>query len=124
MDLERATGRVFQLSVGLMAAGAIGYFLARGWRGGSGFLLGSAIAYLNFRWMRRLVDALGDSAPKKKPKSWMAVLLGLRYLLLGLIAYAILRFSEISLTATLAGLFVPAAAVILEILIELIFART
>jgi len=124
MDLERATGRIFQISAGMIALGCVGYFFARGWRGGSGFLLGSAIAYLNFRWMRRLVDALGEGSQRKKPKLWMAVLLGLRYLLLGLIAYAILRFSEISLTATLAGLFVPAAAVILEILIELIFART
>ena len=45
-------------------------------------------------------------------------------LLLGLAAYAILRFSEISLTACLVGLFVPTAAVILEILIELIYAGT
>ncbi len=54
----------------------------------------------------------------------MAVFLGLRYLLLGLAAYAILKFSEISLTAALVGLFVPAGAVILEILIELIYVRT
>jgi len=45
-------------------------------------------------------------------------------LLLGLGAYAILKFSEISLTAALVGLFVSTAAVILEILIELIYART
>ena len=44
--------------------------------------------------------------------------------LLGLGAYAIVRFSEISLTAALVGLFAPAAAVILEILVELIYART
>ena len=50
--------------------------------------------------------------------------LGLRYLLLGLGAYVILKFSEISLTAVLVGLFVSTAAVILEILIELIYAGT
>ena len=49
---------------------------------------------------------------------------GLRYFLLGLGAYAIVKFSEISLTAALVGLFAPAAAVILEILIELIYAGT
>src|SRR5262245_51297247 len=124
MDLERATGRIFIVSAGMIGVGAAAYFIARGWRGAAGFLLGGGIAYLNFRWMRRLVDSLGEGGKRKKPKPWMAVLLGLRYLLLGLIAYAILRFSEISLTATLAGLFVPAAAVILEILIELIYART
>lgn len=123
MDLERASGRIVQLSVGVSLAGALVYFIARGWRGGAGFLLGAAIAYVNFRWLRRMVDSLGENAPRKRP-AWMAVLLGLRYLLFGLIAYAILRFSEISVTATLAGLFAPAAAVILEILIELIYART
>ena len=50
--------------------------------------------------------------------------LRVRYLLLGLGAYAIVRFSEISLTAALVGLFVSTAAVILEILIELIYVRT
>jgi hypothetical protein len=54
----------------------------------------------------------------------VAVILGLRYLLLGLGAYAILKFSEISLMAALVGLFVSTGAVILEILIELIYART
>ena len=42
-------------------------------------------------------------------------------LLLGLGAYAILKFSEISLKAALVGLFVPTGAVMLEILIELIY---
>src|SRR5947208_311422 len=109
MDLERATRRIFRLSAAMIAIGSVGYFVASGWRGGAGFLLGGGIAFLNFRWMRRLVDSLGEGAQRKKPRPWMAVLLGLRYLILGLIAYAILRFSEISLTATLAGLFVPAA---------------
>jgi hypothetical protein len=124
MDLERAVGRIFKLSLALSSAGAVAYFVLRGWRGGLGFLLGSAIAYLNFRWLRRTVDALGEGAKGKRPRTGMAILLGLRYLLLGLGAYAILRFSEISVTATMAGLFVPTAAVILEILFELIYAGT
>jgi hypothetical protein len=70
------------------------------------------------------VNALGDTAGGKPPRASVAVILGLRYLLLGLGAYAILKFSEISLTAALVGLFVSTGAVILEILIELIYART
>src|SRR5262249_24046705 len=99
-------------------------FTVAGWRGGSGFLLGALISYLNFHWLKRTVYALGEVASGKPPRARMAVFLGLRYLLLGLAAYGILKLSEISLTALLAGLFVPAAAVILEILIELIYART
>ena len=47
-------------------------------------------------------------------------MLGLRYVLLAAAGYVILRFSEISLTAALVGLFVSAAAVIIEILYQLI----
>ena len=124
MDPERAVGRIFRVTVGLTAAGAAVYFAIAGWRGGLGFLLGSLIALANLRWLKRTVYALGEAAGGKPPRARVAVFLGLRYLLLGLGAYAILRFSEISLTACLVGLFVPTAAVILEILIELIYART
>jgi hypothetical protein len=121
MDPERAVARIFRVMLVLTAAGAAAYFALGGWRSGLGFLLGAAIALANFRWLKRTVYALGEVAGGKPPRARVAVFLGLRYLLLGLTAYAILRFSEISLTACLVGLFAPTAAVILEILIELIY---
>jgi hypothetical protein len=121
MDPERALARIFRVTLALTAAGAAAYFALGGWRSGLGFLLGAAIALANFRWLKRTVYALGEVAGGKPPRARVAVFLGLRYLLLGLTAYAILRFSEISLTACLVGLFAPTAAVILEILIELIY---
>jgi hypothetical protein len=124
MDPERAVGRIFRVTMALSAAGGAVYFASGGWRAGFGYLLGSLIALANLRWLKRTVYALGEAAGGKPPSSRVAVFLGLRYLLLGLGAYAILRFSEISLTACLVGLFVPTAAVILEILIELIYAGT
>jgi len=119
MDLERAYKRIIQFTLILTVAGAAVYFVWKGWRGGLGFLLGGGIAYLNFYWLKRTVFALGDASGGKPPKARVAVVLGLRYLLLGLAAYAILRFSEISVAAFVVGLFAPTAAVILEILIEL-----
>ncbi len=124
MDLERAVGRILRLTLILTVGGAAVYLVIAGWRGGCGFLLGGLVSWLNFHWLKKTVYALGEAAAGKPPRARLAVLLGLRYLLLGLGAYAILRFSEISLTAALVGLFVPTAAVILEILIELIYART
>src|SRR5579872_2620375 len=121
MDLERALRRVSRLAAALTGLGAAVYFVFGGWRGGCGFLLGGLIAHLNFRWVRRTVYALGEVSTGKPPRAGLAVFLGLRYLLLGAAAYAILKFSEISLSAALAGLFAPAAAVILEILIELVY---
>ena len=81
-------------------------------------------SYVSFLWMKRTVYALGETSGAKPPRASIAVFFGLRYFLLGLGAYAIVKFSEISLTAALVGLFAPAAAVMLEILIELIYAGT
>jgi hypothetical protein len=124
MDLERAVERISWLTVALIASGTAISLGIAGWRGGCGFLLGGAASYLSFRALKRTVDSLGPAAGEKPPRASVAVLLGLRYLLFGLGAYAIVRFSEISLTAALVGLFASAAAVILEILVELIYART
>ena len=96
MDLDRAVGRIFRLTLALTAIGAAVYFLLDGWRGGLGFLLGGTASYVNFRWLKRTVYALGEASGGKPPRARVAVLLGLRYLLLGGAAYAILRFSEIS----------------------------
>jgi len=124
MNLDRAAGRILRLTLALIVLGAAVYFVKAGWRGGCGFLIGGLISYLNFRWIKRTVYELGEAAGGKPPRTSVAVFLGLRYLLMGVGAYAILKFSEISLIAALVGLFVPTAAVILEILIELIYART
>jgi ATP synthase I chain len=124
MDLDRAVRRMFRVTLALTVSGSAVYFVTSGWRSGFGFLLGGLISYFNFRWLKRTVYALGEVAGGKPPHASVAVFLGLRYLLLGLGAYAILKFSEISLTAVLVGLFAPTAAVILEILIELIYAGT
>ena len=121
MDLDLAVERIVRITVAIGVTGAAIYFALDGWRGGCGFLLGAVLSYLNFRWLKRTVSALGQTAKGKPPRAWVAVLSGLRYLLLGLGAYVIVRFSEIRLTAFLAGLFAPAAAVILEILFELTY---
>jgi hypothetical protein len=78
------------------------------------------ISWLNFRWLRLLAGALGS---RKRLARGRAIVLGSRYLLLGGGAYVILRFSSISLPGVLTGLFVSAAAVIAEILFELVYGQ-
>ena len=117
---ERALARVGRLIVIWGTAGVVAAAVWRGWRSGAGFAVGAAAGWLSFRWLERVVEHLGEKRPARKR---VAVLAGLRYLLLGGGAYAILHFSSLSLPAALAGLFVPAAAVISEILIELAYAR-
>src|ERR1700733_12946771 len=99
MDLERVYGRIIRFTLILAAVGAAIYFALGGWRSSVGYLLGGVIAFLNFYWLKRTVFVLGEASQGKPPRAKMAVVLGLRYLLLGIVAYTILRFSEISVTA-------------------------
>jgi len=117
--LDRALGRIHILIVSLSIGGLAAAATYGGWKWACGFLLGSGASWLNFRWLKKLVDALGQQPQGKRLKNRTAVLLGLRYLILAAAGYGILNFSEISLTAALVGLFVSAAAVILEILFQL-----
>lgn len=117
---DLAVARIVRVIGILAGAGTLIILLWRGWQWAAGFALGAAISWVNFRWLKRITDAIGG-AGQARPQS--AVILGLRYLLLGGGAYVILRYSSISLPAALLGLFVSVAAVIFEILIELVYAR-
>lgn len=99
---------------GVAAAGSL-----EGWPGAVGFALGSGLSWLNFHWIRRLVESLGAAA-KPKRAAGFAVVLGLRYALLGGIGYVMLKFFGVSLLAVLAGLLAVVAAVILEAVYQLI----
>jgi hypothetical protein len=120
----RALARIHLWIAFLTGSGAIAAGIYGGWRWTVGFLLGAAASWINFRWIRQLVNSLGDVPAAARPRKRVAVILGLRYLLLGVAAYAILNFTALSLAAAFFGLFVPVAAVILEILFELVYAGT
>jgi hypothetical protein len=117
--LARAVDRIWKGIALLGAGGTLALLAWRGWKWSLGFALGSAVSALNFHWLKRIATSLGDS--RAKPR--VAVLLGLRYLLLGGCSYVILKYSEISLAALFWGLFVAVAAVILEIVFELVYAQ-
>lgn len=118
--LERSIARMVRIMAIASVAGSVVLLAWSGWRWGLGFALGALASWLNFRWLKKLVDSLRDAAEGRKPNPRAAVILGLRFLLLGAAGYAILNYSEISLTAALVGLFVSAAAAIVEILYQLI----
>jgi hypothetical protein len=120
---ESALRRISHATVALAAAGCLVCLFLRGWRWAVAYLLGAAASYLNFRWLKRGVDALG-AALYSRPSPKFAILIGLRYVLLGAAAYAIVNFTSLSLPAALIGLFVPVAAVILEIVFQLIYAAS
>ena len=84
---------------------------------GLGFLLGCAVSYLNFQWLKSGVNALADRVTSSgKPMSGKGIVARfvLRYALLAAAAYAILTSFPASLRGLLAGLFLPVAAIICE----------
>ncbi|HEY2016724.1 MAG TPA: ATP synthase subunit I [Bryobacteraceae bacterium] len=117
LTYERASERIERFMVAIAAIGTFASLIVGGWKWGAGFLVGSLISGLNFRWLRRLVDSLGGEASRS------SVFLAFRYLFLGGGAYVILRYSPISLTAVLTGLFVLTAAVFVEVIFEIVYAR-
>ena len=114
---ERVTSRIFKVTLAIAAAGTLAALVWRGWSVGAGFALGSALSWINFRWLKHAVDGLAG----KRARPRLVVLAGFRYLLLGGAAYVILRYSSISLRATLVGLFVSVTAVIVEIFFEVVY---
>ncbi|HEX3875956.1 MAG TPA: ATP synthase subunit I [Bryobacteraceae bacterium] len=116
---ERTVARVTRTMLYVGFAGAVVAFAWKGWRTGLGFLVGALAAWFNFRWLKGFVAGLG---PGGKPGAF-AVFFAFRYLILAAGAYVILKFSKLSLPAALTGLFVPLAAVIVEVFIQLGYER-
>jgi hypothetical protein len=82
-----------------------------------GFAIGSAIAVFNYHLWKRVAHGIGR--PGAKPRTASAIFLGTRYLVLGIVLFAIIKYLGVSPLALLAGLLVPAAAVLVEIVYEL-----
>jgi hypothetical protein len=117
LDFVRASRRIARFLAWVAVAGTLLAAALGGWKWAAGFALGAAAAWFNFRWLKRMVGALGGG-PAPTP-----VRLATRYLLLGACAYVIVRFSGVPGLAVIAGLFVLIAAIFIEIGFELVYAR-
>ena len=116
--IDRISRFMLALAIALSAAAWWKY----GWRIALGFACGSAVSYLNFFWLKRVVTALADRATQSaEVQSSQGIVLRflLRYVLMGLGAYAILTVSPASLYGLFAGLFLPVAAIACEAAYEL-----
>jgi len=116
-DFERVARRLARILFCVAAAGTALAGAAGGWPWAAGFLAGSLAAWLNLRWLKRLVRAL---AGHRAPSSFRLALL---YFFVGLGAYAILRFSPVPAAAVVAGLLALIVAVFIEVVFELVYAR-
>lgn len=115
---DRAIARVFRWMAAAAAAGAIAALFWRGWQGAAAFSLGAVAAYYNFRWLHEAVEALAPEPRRVRRRIF--VFLGLRYAGLAAGGYVIVKIFGMNAIAALLGLFVPVAAVIIEIVYELL----
>jgi hypothetical protein len=119
---DNAVRRIFRGMLWLACIGALATLGLRGWLSALAFLLGAAASCLNFSWLHQAVDALAPGAPP--PRKRLAVFLMLRYVLLGGAGYVIVRVFGMNVYAAVTGLFVPVAAVLGEVIYELVHDRT
>src|SRR6267378_3912913 len=107
------------LAVGVLLLGPIYWFY--GWAGAVGVAAGSAISYINFRTLISGVEALGERIVNRqsKERGWAIVFRFLvRYVLVGIAAYAIFKSSALAFRGFLWGLCLPVAAMMAEAGIE------
>jgi hypothetical protein len=124
-----AEHRIEWMTLAFGLAGAL-FVLARwGWRPGAGVALGAALAWLNFRWLKQGVNALvmisaaqANSGNARVPMSVYAKFFG-RFALLLTVVYVILSRSLLPVAAVLGGLFAVVAAVMIELMWELVHGR-
>ena len=119
LSYERIIGRISRIILALAVLGASFLWATKGIRIGVAFLIGCAVSYLSFWGWQQVAAALGPT-PKKR-SSWGFTI---RVIVLGALACVIIKFLGLDVAAAVTGLLVSAAAVILELIYELIYART
>ncbi|MGA2354858.1 MAG: ATP synthase subunit I [Terriglobales bacterium] len=87
------------------------------WMGAIGFVLGAAVSYVNFRSLTRGVEGLADRIVNQNSREKGGRILlrfVVRYVLVGVVAYAIFKGSSVAFYGFLWGLCVPVAALMAE----------
>jgi hypothetical protein len=107
--------------VGVVCALAVAWPL--GWPLAAGVLIGTALGWINFRWLASSVNAIGERIVRaKSPERGAAVVargVG-RIVLIALVAYVIFVCSVRGLVGFLAGLAMPVIAFMCEAVYEFV----
>ena len=117
--------RIAWLTLAFGAAACVATALEgnRPWAGG--LLIGAVLAWLNFRWLRRGLDALvaasAAQAGVEKPRVPLGSYFGalFRYALIALIVYVIFKFLQVPLASMVVGMCALAAAAMAASVYEL-----
>jgi hypothetical protein len=106
--------KVLRITLVLGLIGTIAVLAKYGVRDAAGFLVGAGLSYLSFRSWMRLAETVGASGTR--PATGSAVFLALRYALVGVAIYVIVRVLGSDPAALIVGLLVSFAALALELL--------
>jgi small-conductance mechanosensitive channel len=112
------------LIFGLVAGGLVGFLHNRIW--GFGVAIGGVLAWLNFRWLRRGMDAFIASSAAQSERPQPAIPLSsyftaaFRYVLLALAIYVIFIHLKVPVLSMLLGLFALGAATVAASLYEIL----
>ena len=114
---QRFIRRVRWIILALGLAGAVCLSFSGGIAVGGAFLIGAAISFTSFWGWGKVVDSLGP-APSKRSRSFFVLRL------VGFVALAcvIIKYLRLNVAAAAVGLLVSGAAVILELIYEMIYA--
>jgi len=115
---DRVVRRLSRMIPALGLIGAISVAVLRGIPSGFAFLIGAAVSFASFWGWRHLVDAFGPNPKKRNPAFFV-----FRMVALAAGAWVIIKFLGLNVAAAALGLLVSAAAFVLEIIFELIYAR-
>ena len=111
-----AYGRMARIMVALAVVAAPVLAVTLGWRFALGFVAGAVAGAANFYWLKSSVNALADVVTRTGERSTAGIVAKslLRYGLLAIIVYVILKGSGQGIYGFFAGLFVPVAAMVCE----------
>jgi hypothetical protein len=94
-----------------------------GWAVAAGMLVGTALGWLNFRWLAASVNAIGDRIVKARSQENGATVVARgvgRIFLIALVACVIVAYSVRGLMGFLAGLAMPVIAMMCEAVYEFV----
>jgi hypothetical protein len=122
----RTERRIAWLTLALGGAAALAVGFLRRWPWAEGLAIGAVLAWLNFRWLKRGLDALvaasvaqeGRAKPRVPLGTWFRMIF--RYALIALCVYVIFEYLKVPLVSMLAGLCALGAATLAASLYEIL----
>lgn len=120
--VNAAVRRIGWIILALVPVGAATAAVYWGWRMALAFALGGLLAYVNYRWIVGLVDAmLGARQARPGARTYTRLLLPLA--LLAAVLYVIFSRSLLPLAGVFAGLFLLGVGVLVEGAYEILLGR-